>query len=684
VIASRRLRVAFVIAAAAFPAAAAGAAQADIGPNPDPSTITEWAPCEPGATGPGTGVTVVVDFNALGDHDILVRCAPTDPLLAPPSGISALQRAGFDIAGTHDYGLSFICRIQGLPPVSGPDAQPCQRAAPSNAYWSYWHADGGGIWSYSGSGAGGYFPQPGTVEGWSFSTSEGATIAPRVVPPGDAPPFVMPEPQSDVAAVSARLRTWLLPFPLRVDGDAVPGDTAVSATAVTSWAASGEPLDALAPQLAPYHDADAIARAIGSGRPLTAQLYRAQPGDLTKMGLALIAQGIDPTHLQSGQDLRAELLSELQPDGRVPSIVRADPHGGPDTVDDGAPALSLQARAIAFLALTGTVPSAAVTFLDNMVDAGAFTGPGYDPSDAARAIDLLATARANGATGLDRAIDAGVAALLASQNADGSVNVTSYPTPIKDTTLPAALVARALFVTGHPADGALSRGYVTRFALTPAEALYTGDGRPDVGALLPSADALRGAMAKGITLPYAKFYAYTTDIQSLPALGRDPAAVLRPVPPPGTEDPGPGDDPGTTTTVPVAAAPGPALARTPVIEQGRPVPRARLAVTLAGRVPRAAALARSGVLKVRITAPGAGTLTVAASVSRAVARSLHLRSATVGSAKARLTVTGTHTLSVRMTAAIRRVLAKTHKTITFTITVHGPSGTAHLTLGVRR
>ncbi|MEV0392077.1 hypothetical protein [Polymorphospora rubra] len=118
-----------------------------------------------------TGVTVVVDFTALGGS-IEVRCAPGDPA----TGLAALQGAGFAVTGTARWGLAFICRLDGLPTAA---TEPCVNTPPASAYWSYWHAPAGGSWSYSTLGATSYNPAPGTVEGWSF----GSGAAPGISPP---------------------------------------------------------------------------------------------------------------------------------------------------------------------------------------------------------------------------------------------------------------------------------------------------------------------------------------------------------------------------------------------------------------------------------------------------------------------------------------------------------------------
>ena len=134
-----------------------------------------------------TGVTVVVDFRALGGP-VVVRCAP-GPGGPGFSGIDALQQAGFTPTGTARYGLAFVCRINGRP---GPDEtlavrdnpdyqEKCETTPPQSAYWGYWYAPNGGSWTYSNRGAANRDAIPGGFEGWAFSLN-GARPAPGVVP----------------------------------------------------------------------------------------------------------------------------------------------------------------------------------------------------------------------------------------------------------------------------------------------------------------------------------------------------------------------------------------------------------------------------------------------------------------------------------------------------------------------
>jgi hypothetical protein len=151
----------------AAPMCAAGTAVAGVA-NPDPALIVRWEPCEPNA-----GVTVIVDEGAIGAEKVAVGCA----LGEQSDALEALKHAGFTPAGTANYGLAFICRIDGEPTLA---EQECESTPPADAYWSYWRGKPGGQWSYSTYGV----TSPKTrspvnsVEGWAF----GEGSQPRVEP----------------------------------------------------------------------------------------------------------------------------------------------------------------------------------------------------------------------------------------------------------------------------------------------------------------------------------------------------------------------------------------------------------------------------------------------------------------------------------------------------------------------
>jgi hypothetical protein len=121
-------------------------------------------------------VIVAVDFAPWGGN-IERGCDAT-----LTTGYDALYAAGFTTAGDEHDGPAFICRIDDDPP---PSEDPCINTPPATAYWSYWHADAGqDTWTYSTLGAANYQPLPGSVDAWTFgSTDLGGTDGQPTFPP---------------------------------------------------------------------------------------------------------------------------------------------------------------------------------------------------------------------------------------------------------------------------------------------------------------------------------------------------------------------------------------------------------------------------------------------------------------------------------------------------------------------
>ncbi len=128
----------------------------------------------PGACAKNAGVTVTVDFTAFGGVE-QTRCA----VGAQTSGLTAMENAGFTPTGTAQYGLAFVCRIQGLP---APAQQSCTRTPPADAYWAYYHAVAGAKgWTASTVGASSYQPPLGSIEAWAFGDGATPTKSPAHV-----------------------------------------------------------------------------------------------------------------------------------------------------------------------------------------------------------------------------------------------------------------------------------------------------------------------------------------------------------------------------------------------------------------------------------------------------------------------------------------------------------------------
>jgi hypothetical protein len=487
-------------------AQAPGAAAANVA-NPDPALIERWEPCEP-----NTGVTVIVDEQQLGAGKVNVGCA----LGEQADGVEALQHAGFQIEGTADYGLAFICRIDGEPT---PAETPCTTTPGSGAYWSYWRGKPGGRWAFSGVGA--KSPQSrspiNSVEGWSF----GGGKHPRIEPMDGSGPssFQLPPAQESSAIPELLAREWLAPV---LDETAVlaeeredeklaerpeaeellPGVVALaraglepaSMQRIAAWlgrsceekknvTVEGCPLRELANPKGPNAEKDAAHFALAV--------------------LGLRALGLSPSSF-AGMDLRLALEEMFKKTGAVES--------------DGEASEDLEVLAPSVLALarTGALPEDALKTVELILaQQNASTGS-WETTTAVvvAAIEALVAAREQGAGLLGHSrIEAIEAALTKAggylesiQEAEGGVREkestsSQYDPSVKSTGLGAA----GLALSGRQAAAELAASWVSRYQVT---AEYAGIGNPAtgehtpaekvIGAFLPSEAALRNALAFGV------------------------------------------------------------------------------------------------------------------------------------------------------------------------------------------
>lgn len=210
-----------------------------------PAVPAHAAACEQGA-----GVTVVVDFAALGGG-VDTDCAAGDP----GSGIEALRAAGHEPTRAAQQPGYFVCRIDGVPADD-----PCQRASPADAYWSYWTARPGGSWTYSNTGPADRDPAPGSVEGWAFGAGDPPSVAPPREQAAAAP---APSPSPSRAAVPA-------PAPGRSSAPA-------AAPAPASASASASPTAAV-PTLSPTPSAPPSTEASASPSAAASPSPSSSPG----------------------------------------------------------------------------------------------------------------------------------------------------------------------------------------------------------------------------------------------------------------------------------------------------------------------------------------------------------------------------------------------------------------------
>ncbi|HTC73534.1 MAG TPA: choice-of-anchor D domain-containing protein, partial [Solirubrobacteraceae bacterium] len=466
-------------------------------PNPDPALIERWEPCEP-----DTGVTVIVDDQQLGPGKIYVGCAPG----AQADGVDALQNAGFELEGTSDYGLAFICRIDGEPTSAETS---CTSTPGHGAYWSYWRGKPGGSWGFSAVGA--KSPQSASpvnsVEGWSF----GGGGAPRIEPMDGSGPsaFTLPPPQQSSAIPAALAREWLakaldetakLAEEREVNNAAEHPDVEEVLPGALALARAGvEPAE-----LKPITDWLArsceVKHVLVEGCPLRELVNVKYPERVALAVLGVRALGQDPSSF-AGMNLRGELEALVKSSGEVKG--------------EGAQSKGVEVTAPTVLALarTATLSEKDLKTVERIIaEQNAATGSwGTTTAASTNAVEALVAAREQGAVvlgqGLLEKIDvalSGAGAYLESlQEAGGGV--PEEPGGATASVKSTALGAVGLALSGEQAAAEGAAEWVSRYQVT---AEYAGTGNPEtgeqtpaedvIGAFLPSEAALRTALVSGV------------------------------------------------------------------------------------------------------------------------------------------------------------------------------------------
>jgi hypothetical protein len=472
-----------------------GALAANV-PNPNSELIERWEPCEP-----NTGVTVIVDERKIGTGKVYVGCALGEQV----NGVEALEHAGFHVEGTKEYGLAFICRIEGEPTLA---EQSCEHSAPANAYWSYWHGKPGGRWGYSGVGAYGYKPTIGSVEGWGFAGG------PRIEPMDGSGPssFVLP-PEQASSVIPARLaREWLTPTlnetAVRTEVDELHKGEELSlptllrgVVALTQAGVQPAKLVPITQWLSRTCEEKGVwigsCALRGFAEPKATE--HQSPNHYAVAILALQALGENPS-LFDGEDLRATLAGMIEETTGKVEV-------------EGTPSEAVRPLALTVLALarTGALPEKALKTIKLLLakqDPG--TGSFEEETNIdVEAIEALVAAREKGAAVVGEPLMHEIEAALTKagenlrhlQDQDGSVRSRGHYTETEPEPTPAeaeptiestALGAIGLALTGHNPEAVSAAKWVSRYQIT---AEYAGTGAPETGEHTP-AEALIGAFTE--------------------------------------------------------------------------------------------------------------------------------------------------------------------------------------------
>jgi hypothetical protein len=162
----RRWQVLGRLTAAVLVTAAVGAAHVSTAPPASAATCSS-----------GSGVSVVVDFGALGGG-VQAGCVAGG---GGQAASSLFRSAGFDLAYVQNQ-PGFVCRINQLPSSS---VEACVNTPPEDAYWALWWSDGtSGSWSYSNYGVGTLKVPDGAYVGFAWQTGS------------KSPPNLSPEPHA--------------------------------------------------------------------------------------------------------------------------------------------------------------------------------------------------------------------------------------------------------------------------------------------------------------------------------------------------------------------------------------------------------------------------------------------------------------------------------------------------------
>jgi hypothetical protein len=474
----------------------AGALAANV-PNPNPGLIARWEPCEP-----DTGVTVIVDEREIGTGKVYVGCA----LGEQANGVQALEHAGFHVEGTEEYGLAFICRIEGEPTLA---EQSCEHSAPANAYWSYWHGKPGGRWSYSGAGAYGYKPTLGSVEGWGFAGG------PRIEPMDGSGPssFSLPAEQES-SVIPARLaREWLTPT--------------LNRTAVQTEEDELGKREEFSGLQTLLRGTVALAQAgVAPARlaPITHWLSRACEEKSAQVGSCVLRGFAEPHEPREDQypDRYADAILALQALGQSPSSFDGQDLRGTleGLIEEatgkveagGTPtgAVFRVAPTLLALARTGALPAKALKTIEVLLahqetDTGSFE---LETRLDVEAIEALSAAREKGAAVMGEPLMQETEAALAKagenlkhlQEPDGSVRASGdyegeepEPGEAEPTIESTALGAIGLALTGHSEAAEHAAKWLSPYQIT---AEYAGAGDPETGEHTP-AESVIGAFTEG-------------------------------------------------------------------------------------------------------------------------------------------------------------------------------------------
>ena len=204
----------------------------------------------------GSGVSVVVDYGALGGG-IQKFCDAS----GNRNGAQAFENTGNHLSYAQRQ-PGFVCRVRGIPA-----SDPCVNTSPADAYWGLYWSDGTSGWKYASVAAGSLtVPAGATV---AFSWQNGGTADPPGTTP--APPLSAAQPSTTASSpkpttAPTKSRPTATRAPTASASAVASGTATPSATGSASATASAAPSASVTPSAsAPVAPSASESTAVASG-----------------------------------------------------------------------------------------------------------------------------------------------------------------------------------------------------------------------------------------------------------------------------------------------------------------------------------------------------------------------------------------------------------------------------------
>jgi hypothetical protein len=213
-------------------------AVASVGLVPAPATAAGYCT--------GSGVSVVVDFGALGGG-IVKGCDAS----GNRNAAKAFENTGHPLTYAQRQ-PGFVCRVNGVP-----QSDPCVNTSPSDAYWGLYWSDGTSGWKYSSLGVGSLTVPAGATVAFSWQNGGGDPPGTAPATPASASPSSSPAPTKQATKQPTKKAT-------KASGSATGATATASASADPSATATASGSASASPTPTPTSSPSASASATGA------------------------------------------------------------------------------------------------------------------------------------------------------------------------------------------------------------------------------------------------------------------------------------------------------------------------------------------------------------------------------------------------------------------------------------